>query len=65
MTGNVLTSTDGTWTGSPAFTYSWLRNGSTRPGGITANSLTLTAQDEGATIACVVTGNECGRRSLG
>ncbi len=39
VTGNVLTSTDGAWTGSPTFTYSWLRNGTTRPGGITANSL--------------------------
>jgi hypothetical protein len=51
--GSVLSTTNGTWTGGPTFTYQWLRNGTNRPAS-TASSILLTAQDVGAMISCGV-----------
>lgn len=53
--GQVLSTTDGTWTGSPtSYAYQWKRNG-TDIGGATANTYTLTASDPGTTITVTVT----------
>lgn len=59
--GELLSVTDGTWTGNPAptYTYQWQRDtggGYANIGGETANTFLLTATDVGATIRCVVTG---------
>ena len=55
--GSVLTTTNGTWTGSPAptFTYQWTRN-SVNIASATASTYTLVLADSGANINCVVTG---------
>jgi hypothetical protein len=55
----------GSWSGSPAFTYSWERcdpdGGSCSPiGGATASSYELTASDVGSTIRLAVTGTAAG-----
>jgi hypothetical protein len=54
--GQTLTTTDGTWTGAPAptFTYQWQRSGS-NIGGATSTTHVLVAADVGNTIRCVVT----------
>jgi hypothetical protein len=55
--GNVLTCSDGTWTGYPAptITKQWQKNG-TNISGQTGNTYTSTFADVGATITCEVTG---------
>ena len=55
--GSVLTTTDGTWTGtSPiTFSYQWKRGG-VSIGGATASTYTLVAADSSANITCEVTG---------
>lgn len=55
--GDTLTTTDGTWTGTPTptFTYQWQRNGS-NIGGATASTRVIAAADQGTTLRCVVTG---------
>jgi lysophospholipase L1-like esterase len=53
--GSTLTTTNGTWTGSPTFTYQWKR-GSTSIGGATASTYALTGIETGANVTCVVTG---------
>jgi hypothetical protein len=55
--GNVLTVSDGTWTGTPAptYTYQWQKNG-TNISGQTASTYTTVFGDVGATITCEVTG---------
>ena len=55
--GELLSTTDGTWTGAPpiTFTYQWQRNGS-NIGSATASTYTLVAADAGNPIRCVVTG---------
>ena len=51
---DVLTTTDGTWTGTPtSFTYQWKR-GVTNIG-TNANTYTLVSADAGTNITCVVT----------
>jgi hypothetical protein len=54
--GGTLSVTDGTWTGSPSFTYQWRRAGA-NIGGATSNSYTPVAADIDDTVAidCVVT----------
>lgn len=55
-TGQALSTTNGTWTGSPAptFTYQWQR-GTTNIGGATSASYALQEADVGNTVRCVVT----------
>lgn len=50
LTGSVLTATTGVWTGAPAVTLQWLRDGAPITGAIAAQ-YTLTAVDVGATIS--------------
>lgn len=54
--GQNLSTTDGTWTGTPAptFTYQWKRGG-VAIGGATANTYTVVAADLGTTITITVT----------
>ena len=54
--GQTLTTTNGTWTGAPAptFTYQWQRTGS-NIGGATSSTYVLVAADYANTIRCVVT----------
>jgi hypothetical protein len=54
--GQTLSSTTGTWVGSPApsYTYQWQRGGS-NIGGATSSTYLLTNSDVGSTIRCVVT----------
>jgi len=52
--GDVLTTTDGTWSGSPtSYFYQWKR-GATNIG-TNANTYTLVSADAGTNITCVVT----------
>ena len=53
--GSTLTTTNGTWTGAPAptFTYQWQRV-TTNISGATSSTYTLVAADVGNTIRCVV-----------
>jgi hypothetical protein len=55
--GSVLTTTDGTWTGTSPITfgYQWKRGG-VSIGGATASTYTLVAADSSANITCEVTG---------
>jgi hypothetical protein len=55
--GSVLTTTDGTWTGTATitFTYQWKRGGISISGA-TASTYTLVAADSSANIICEVTG---------
>ena len=54
--GSTLTTTNGTWTGTPTITYAyqWQRGGS-NIGGATANTYALVTADLGATITVIVT----------
>jgi hypothetical protein len=54
--GQTLSTTNGTWTGAPAptFTYQWQRV-TTNISGATSSTYTLVAADAGNTIRCVVT----------
>lgn len=54
--GSILSTTDGSWTGTPtSFTYQWYRNG-VAIGAATNNTYTLAAADLGTDVHCVVTG---------
>lgn len=53
--GSTLTTTNGTWTNTPTFTYQWLR-GSTVIAGATSSTYVLVAADVGSTIRSKVTG---------
>ena len=59
ITGNVLTCTNGTWTGSPTYALQWLRGAGNRPGS-TTNTITLSAADEGNLMSCRVTATNPG-----
>jgi hypothetical protein len=54
--GSVLTSTTGTWTGTPtiSYTYQWYR-GATLIGGATNSTYTIVVADSAALITCKVT----------
>lgn len=60
--GQTLSTTNGTWTGSPtSFTYQWQRDNTgggtySNIGSATANSYTLVDADDACNIRCVVTG---------
>lgn len=65
MTGETLTGTTGTWTGSPTFVRAWLRCNSSGAscvviGGETAATYVLQVADEGSTIRERVTGTNAG-----
>jgi hypothetical protein len=55
LVGNVLTTTDGTWTGTPPINYTrqWRRDATNRPAS-TGPTITLIAGDLGAMISCNV-----------
>ena len=54
--GSTLTTTNGTWTGAPAptFTYQWFRSPSTSIGGATSSTYVLVQADVGFGIFCQV-----------
>lgn len=54
--GSTLTTTNGTWTGAPAptFTYQWFRSPSTSISGATSSTYVLVAGDVGFGIFCQV-----------
>jgi len=54
--GNALSSTTGTWSGTPTitFAYQWVRSGNTNVGS-NSSTYTLVSADAGATITCTVT----------
>ena len=54
--GQILTTTDGTWTGypTPTYTYQWQRAG-VNIGSATNSTYTLVNADSASTISCVVT----------
>jgi len=56
VVGQSLTTTDGTWTGtpSPTFSYQWYR-GATPISGATNSTYTLVQADAGQNIKCTVT----------
>jgi hypothetical protein len=57
VVGNTVTVAPGTWTGSPAptYTYEWRRAGVAIPGA-TAASYVVVVGDVGSAITCAVTG---------
>jgi hypothetical protein len=58
--GQMLTSAPGTWSGEPAFSYQWLREGSIIASA-TASTYVITQADQGHTLRCeVVAVNEFG-----
>lgn len=58
--GQLLTTTNGTWTNSPtSFTYQWKRNG-VAIGGATLATYTTTMADVGQTLTCTVTATNAG-----
>jgi hypothetical protein len=57
--GNNLTTTNGTWTGAPTFTYQWLRNG-VAIAGATAATHALVGADSGTNCSCRVAGTNAG-----
>jgi hypothetical protein len=56
---DLLTCDPGTWTGSPTFTYEWLRDGVPIPGATTA-TYRLRSADAGSSIVCRVTATTAG-----
>ncbi len=54
LVGSTLTCSDGTWTGSPKLTRSWLRSGSP-VAGASAATYVVTTNDVGRTLRCRVT----------
>ena len=57
--GQSVTCTEGTWGGSPSFTYEWLRDG-TPIGGATARDYTIVGADAAHDLSCRVTGSNSG-----
>ena len=52
--GDILTTTDGTWTGSPtSYAYQWQRDATNI--GTNTNTYTLVSADAGTSITCIVT----------
>jgi len=58
--GQVLTTDNGTWTGSPTgYTYQWKRGG-VSIGGATSSTYTLVNADASSNVTCVVTATNAG-----
>lgn len=57
--GEILTTTNGTWTGSPTFSYQWTRDG-VNIGNATSENYTTQEADIGHAIGCTVTGTNAG-----
>jgi hypothetical protein len=57
--GTPQTCTPGAWSGSPAFSYQWLRNG-TPIAGAAGSAYTPVAVDEGTAVQCEVTATNAG-----
>ena len=61
--GSILTTTNGTWTGTPTptFTYQWVRDGgATLIGGATSSTYTTQPADIGSAVTCIVAGTNIG-----
>jgi hypothetical protein len=63
--GQTLTTTDGTWTGGPSFTYQWQRDNTgggsySNIGSATASTYVLVSGDAGCNVRCVVTATNAG-----
>jgi hypothetical protein len=52
--GQMLSCDPGSWSGSPTFTFQWLRDGSP-VAGATGQQYTVTSDDQGHSLACLVT----------
>ena len=52
--GSTLTCSNGIWSGTPIYTYQWLRNGANIVGATNATYV-ITAADEGKNLSCQVT----------
>lgn len=61
--GNNLSVTDGTWTGSPSFTYQWQRDG-VSISMATSSTYAVTSSDIGPVLRCIVTGTNAGGSTL-
>ena len=59
QSSNTLTCQPGTWSGSPAFSYQWLRGGVVLAGQ-TNPTYTVTGADVGGVLSCQVTGTNLG-----
>jgi hypothetical protein len=59
--GSTLTTTNGTWTGSPTFSYQWTINGVND--GTNAPTYVIPAGAAGRTVVCNVTGTNAGGSS--
>jgi fibronectin-binding autotransporter adhesin len=57
--GDVITCDPGSWTGSPTFTFAWSRDG-TPVAGQTGPTYTLTADDAGHEVRCIVVAHNAG-----
>jgi hypothetical protein len=57
--GGKLTCAAGEWTGSPAFSYRWLRNG-VIIAGAESSTYTTTSEDGGGSVQCQVTASSAG-----
>lgn len=57
VVGSILSTTDGTWTGTPApsFSYQWRRDGAAISGAISATYTTVDPTDIGTAVDCLVT----------
>jgi hypothetical protein len=62
--GQTLTCTTAGWTGGPAFSYQWLRNGAPI-GGQTAETYLLAGADNEKAIQCEVTATNAGAAAVG
>ena len=64
--GDVLTTTNGTWTGSPTFTYQWFNENDTEDiVGATSSTYTLGSALAGIEISCKVTGTNAAGSDTG
>jgi hypothetical protein len=55
QSGQVLTTTSGTWNTATSYTYQWMQNSTTPITGATNNTYTIQTTDIGSTLSCNVT----------